>query len=96
MGLGGEVNFSVAKLRPFRSLGLYRSNGKHAAPRPSVQAPPRHVSGDSPQLPAHAELTEPAPQERTESPDADGEQPAEPGQDEHQTAEVAGQVTICG
>jgi hypothetical protein len=24
---------SVSKRRPFRSLGLYRSNGKHAAPK---------------------------------------------------------------
>lgn len=31
--------FSVAKSRPFRSLGLYRSNGKHAAPKGWVPEP---------------------------------------------------------
>ncbi len=31
--------FSVSKSRPFRSLGLYKSSGKHAAPRGSVPAP---------------------------------------------------------
>ncbi len=30
--------FSVSMSRPFRSLGLYRSNGKHAAPKGSVPA----------------------------------------------------------
>jgi hypothetical protein len=32
--------FSVAKSRPFRSLGLFKSSGKHAAPKgntPSVE-----------------------------------------------------------
>jgi len=29
--------FSVAKSRPFRVFGLYRSSGKHAAPRGTVQ-----------------------------------------------------------
>jgi len=31
--------FSVSKSRPFRSLGLYRASGKHAAPKGSVPAP---------------------------------------------------------
>ena len=31
--------FSVSKSRPFRSLGLYKSSGKHAAPKGSVPAP---------------------------------------------------------
>jgi hypothetical protein len=30
--------FSVSKSRPFRSLGLYKSSGKHAAPKGSVAA----------------------------------------------------------
>jgi hypothetical protein len=33
------MNFSVAKVRPFRSLGLYRSSGKHAARRGGAQLP---------------------------------------------------------
>lgn len=47
--------FSMAKSRPFRSLGLYKSSGKHAAPkgwvpetRPATDAPVR------PHRPAHA------------------------------------------
>ena len=41
--------FSVSKSRPFRSLGLYRSSGKHAArkPRPAVEPDHSH-------RPAHA------------------------------------------
>ena len=31
--------FSVSKSRPFRSLGLYRSSGKHAAPKGWVPEP---------------------------------------------------------
>jgi hypothetical protein len=31
--------FSVSKRRPFRSLGLYRSSGKHAAPKGFVPEP---------------------------------------------------------
>jgi hypothetical protein len=31
--------FSVSKSRPFRSLGLYKSSGKHAAPKGSVPTP---------------------------------------------------------
>jgi hypothetical protein len=33
--------FSVAKSRPFRSLGLYKSSGKHAAPKGSTPSVPR-------------------------------------------------------
>jgi hypothetical protein len=32
------VAFSVSKSRPFRSLGLYKSSGKHAAPKGSAPA----------------------------------------------------------
>jgi len=31
------MSFSVAKSLPFRVFGLYRSSGKHAAPRGTVQ-----------------------------------------------------------
>lgn len=41
--------FSVAKSRPFRVFGLYRSSGKHAAPRRTVQR-----SSLSPRRAAHA------------------------------------------
>jgi hypothetical protein len=41
--------FSVAKRRPFRVFGLYRSSGKHAAPRGIVQR-----SAVLPRRPAHA------------------------------------------
>jgi hypothetical protein len=41
--------FSVAKSRPFRVFGLYRSSGKHAAPRGIVER-----SAISPRRPAHA------------------------------------------
>jgi hypothetical protein len=43
-GVYGECHMSfsvssVSKSRPFRSLGLYRSNGKHAAPKGFVPGP---------------------------------------------------------
>jgi len=31
--------FSVSKSRPFRSLGLFKSSGKHAAPKGSAPVP---------------------------------------------------------
>jgi hypothetical protein len=37
--------FSVSRSRPFRSLGLYKSNGKHAAPKGSMPAPRRLSDG---------------------------------------------------
>ncbi len=39
--------FSVSKSRPFRSLGLYKSSGKHAAPKGSVPGP-RHAPEPAP------------------------------------------------
>ena len=48
------MTFSVAKSRPFRSLGLYRSSGKHAAPRGTVQAVPRQSAAGTARRPAHA------------------------------------------
>jgi hypothetical protein len=59
-GVYGEFHMSisvssVSKSRPFRSLGLYRSNGKHAAPKGFVPGP---RSADEitvePRRPAHA------------------------------------------
>jgi hypothetical protein len=47
--------FSVSKSRPFRSLGLFRSSGKHAAPK--GWAPEPRPAGDfavEPRRPAHA------------------------------------------
>lgn len=44
------MTFSVAKSRPLRVFGLYRSSGKHAAPRGTVQraiVPPRRATRDS-------------------------------------------------
>lgn len=55
--------FSVSKSRPFRSLGLYKSTGKHAAPKGSVPAPRKAAATAAPQAapepgavrhPAHA------------------------------------------
>jgi len=48
------MSFSVNKSRPFRSLGLYRSSGKHAAPRGGIQWPPRPAAGAEEHRPAHA------------------------------------------
>ena len=48
------MSFSVTKSRPFRSLGLYRSSGKHAAPRGGIQWPPRPAAGAEAHRPAHA------------------------------------------
>jgi hypothetical protein len=47
--------FSVSKSRPFRSLGLYRSSGKHAAPKGWVpeQRPSEGDVAES-HRPAHA------------------------------------------
>jgi hypothetical protein len=47
--------FSVAKARPFRSLGLYKSNGKHAAPKGVTPEPhPGSEPTTHPHRPAHA------------------------------------------
>jgi hypothetical protein len=46
--------FSVAKSRPFRSLRLYRSSGKHAAPRRAAQSAPLPAADGAPRRPAHA------------------------------------------
>jgi hypothetical protein len=45
--------FSVSKSRPFRSLGLYKSSGKHAAPKGWVPEP-RPAEASHPHRPAHA------------------------------------------
>ncbi|MGH3282821.1 MAG: hypothetical protein ACRDNW_27350 [Trebonia sp.] len=46
---------SMSKSRPFRSLGLYKSSGRHAAPKGWVPEP-RPAADDSgrPHRPAHA------------------------------------------
>jgi hypothetical protein len=48
------MSFSVAKSRLIRSLGLYPSNGKHAAPRVTVQLVPRDTTTEGARRPAHA------------------------------------------
>ena len=48
------MSFSVGRSRPLRSLGLFRSTGKHAAPRGAVQAAPTHPGSGAPHRPAHA------------------------------------------
>ncbi|HET9080585.1 MAG TPA: hypothetical protein VFO01_08715 [Trebonia sp.] len=47
--------FSANRSRPFRSLGLYKSSGKHAAPKGWVPEP-RPAADDQarPHRPAHA------------------------------------------
>ena len=47
------MSFSVGRGRPLRSLGLFRSTGKHAAPRGTVQAAPKHPASGA-HRPAHA------------------------------------------
>jgi hypothetical protein len=56
------MSFSVTKRRPFRSLGLYRSSGKHAAPRGGIQWPPRPAAGAEAHRPAHS-ASVPSPRE---------------------------------
>lgn len=46
--------FSVSKSRPFRSLGLYKSSGKHAAPKGFVPEPRAHTESGHSHRPAHA------------------------------------------
>ena len=69
------MSFSVTKRRPFRSLGLYRSSGKHAAPRGGIQWPPRPAAGAEAHRPAHA-MSVPSPREPAEEKAADQESAA--------------------
>ena len=73
IGRGGDMSFSVGRSRPFRSLGLYRSSGKHAAPRGGIQRPPRPAAGAEAHRPAHAASVpsqrEPA-EDKTAEPDS--------------------------
>jgi hypothetical protein len=71
------MSFSVTRKRPFRSLGLYRSSGKHAAPRGGIQWPPRPAPGAEAHRPAHAasvpsprEPVQDSAQEKAADPDA--------------------------
>jgi len=72
--------FSVTKSRPFRSLGLYKSSGKHAAPKGWVPEPRPAVEAAHAHRPAHAatmpRLT--GPQGEADAPDdsaTDADQP---------------------
>jgi hypothetical protein len=51
--------FSVSMSRPFRSLGLYKSSGKHAAPKGSVAAS-RKVSDGAEAAPEQTSAHHPA------------------------------------
>lgn len=65
--------FSVGKNRPFRSLGLYKSSGKHAAPKGWVPEPRQAAeSVTHAHKPAHA-----ATMPRLTGPNRDGDQQAE-------------------
>jgi hypothetical protein len=46
--------FSVSKSRPFRSLGLYKSSGKHAAPKGWVPEPRPAAEPTHSHQPTHA------------------------------------------
>jgi hypothetical protein len=48
--------FSVSRSRPFRSLGLYKSSGKHAAPKGKGLVPEQRpaVEPEHSHRPAHA------------------------------------------
>jgi hypothetical protein len=48
------VAFSGSKSRPFRSLGLYKSTGKHAAPKGRVPAQRSAPESGHSHRPAHA------------------------------------------
>ena len=79
--------FSVTKSRTFRSLGLYRSSGKHAAPKGWVPEPrPAADSADHSHRPAHA-ATKP----RLTGPYSETEQ-AETEQEEAAQADAAQQA----
>ena len=64
--------FSVSKSRRFRSLGLYKSSGKHAAPKGSVPGPSQPVEfAAQAHKPAHA-----ATMPRPTGPQGEGDQQA--------------------
>jgi len=46
--------FSVGRGRPFKSLGLYKSSGKHAAPKGWVPEPRQSAESVTQHRPAHA------------------------------------------
>ena len=72
IGVKGEVQvvFSVTKSRTLRSLGLYKSSGRHAAPKGWVPEPRPAADSSSPsRRPAHA-----ASKPRLTGPHADAEQ----------------------
>jgi len=51
--------FFGSKSRTFRSLGLYKSTGKHAAPKGKVPEPRPVAETDQPHHPAHSASTRP-------------------------------------
>ena len=69
------MTFSVSKSRPFRSLGLYKSSGKHAAPKGSVPAPRPSVENAGVENAGH-QPTHAATMPRLTGPAADDQQAA--------------------
>ena len=87
------MTFSVSKRRPFRSLGLYKSSGKHAAPKGSVPAPRPSVENAGHQ-PTHA-----ATMPRLTGPAADDQQAAlrrQRGIETPAQHPYAGRASSCG
>ena len=84
--------FSVTKSRTFRSLGLYKSSGKHAAPKGWVpEQRPAADSSDHTHRPAHA-ATKPrltGPFAETEQAGTDQEDTAQAGTAQAGTAQQA-------
>jgi hypothetical protein len=78
------MSFSVSRSRPFRSLGLYRSSGKHAAPRGGIQRP-RPAAGAEAHRPAHA-ASVPSQREPVEETTAEPESAAREEEREEETA----------
>ena len=74
--------FSVSKSRPFRSLGLYKSSGKHAAPKGKglVPEPRPAVEPEQPHRPAHAAMMPRLTGPQTDTNDSSDTGPADDGQ----------------
>jgi hypothetical protein len=79
--------FSVAKSRPFRTLGLYRASGRHAAPKGWVPEPrPAAESDARPHRPAHAATMPRLTGPQADATDADADADANTTNSERQAA----------
>ena len=72
--------FSVSKSRPFRSLGLYKSSGKHAAPKHWVPEPRQAPEQSQAHCPAHAATMPRLTGARADTNDSSDTGPADAGQ----------------